>query len=342
MVALKDIAKAAGVSVGTASRILNQGRAHLYSPETRRRVIEVSRKFGYRPNRAAQAMRLQKTRMVGFLSVGMDAEGYLQNYQVYPFTVGLNRHLATAGYHMSLVECSDLVDPDDPEQPWTVREKYFDGLIVHYGLSDREARFAQNMGVPVIWWDSGVFASHGCIYRDEVEVGTQLARRLIELGHERIGYMVGQKGWQNYQAGRPQHFSYAQRFEAYKKEMKERGLKQVPIVGYDPDDVARQLKENNLTAVIQGGSDIAVLQAAALKLGWKIPRDLSIAAADREARILPRGIAVGGMLYDRCQVGEQAARMMLKLLNDGVSKIPSVRYVGEFVQGDTIVPPRKK
>src|SRR5688572_20066907 len=98
MAALKDIATAAGVLVGTVSRILNQGRAHLYSEETRQRVLEASRKVGYRPNRFAQGMRLRKTRVVGLAAPTLSDEGYLENFGVHAFLVGLNRQLAQNGY----------------------------------------------------------------------------------------------------------------------------------------------------------------------------------------------------------------------------------------------------
>ncbi len=340
MAALKDIAKIAGVSVGTVSQILNQGRAHLYSAQTRQRVVEISRNFGYRPNRSAQAMRSQKTKVVGFAALNRDEEGQLQNYNVYPFVVGLSSQLARDGYHVAFVECADLGDRDEPTRPWSVQENFLDGLVVHYGLSDRAARFVHDIGVPAIWWDSGVFEPTGCVYRDEVEVGREVTRRLIELGHRRIGFTVGQHSWQEYCAGRPLHYSYAQRFETYRDELRTRGLHEVPIIGYDPQDLARQLAEHRLTAMIIQGTNTSHLQAPLALLGWRIPQDLSIATLDREAQMPVTGPRIGGMLYDRCAVGEQAARMVLSMLKDDQTDVPSVRYVGKFDIGDTISPPR--
>lgn len=340
MAGLKDIANAAGVSVGTVSRILNQGRAHLYAPETRQRVLEASRKVGYRPNRFAQGMRLRKTRVVGFAGLSLSDQGYLENLGSHAFLVGLNHQLAQSGYHVAMVECSDLGDPGDPDRPWSVQEQFFDGLVVHYGLNDRAVRFAENVGVPLIWWDSGVFDPTGCIYRDEVEVGRQVTRRLIEMGHQRIGFMVGRHGWAAYNAGDPHHYSYSHRYESYRDEMRSCGLKETPVVGYGAEDLAKQLKEHGVTALIMQGAQASSVQAATQLLGWHIPRDLSVATLDREARVLPRGLAVGGMLYDRYDVGTRAANMILTTLNGQNQAVPSVRYVGEFELGETIVPPR--
>ena len=267
MAALKDIATAAGVSVGTVSRILNQGRAHLYKESTRERVLAASRQFGYRPNRFAQGMRLRKTNVIGFASMNIDDEGKLQNHPVYPFVVGLNRHLVQEHYHVAFVECSDLVNPAQPEKPWELQEQFLDGLVVHYGLTDRASRFAINMGVPLIWWDSGIFAPYDCIYRDEITVGRELTRRLIEMGHRRIGFLAGQRGWETYCAGKPAHYSYAQRFESYRDELRSHGLREVPLIGEDPVSIARQLRENKLTAVLQQGMGMTVILSAAAQLG---------------------------------------------------------------------------
>lgn len=341
MAALKDVARVVGVSVGTVSRILNQGRAHLYSPDTCKRVLDAAKEMGYRPNRSAQAMRLRKTHIIGFAATNISPDGYLQSMQVHPFSVGLSRELSQAGYHVALVEVSDLGDPDQPEQPWSVQDRFLDALVVHYGMSDRAARFADNVGVPLIWWDSGVFEAHNCIYRDEITVGRQVTRRLVELGHRRIGYMAGQHGWESYQAGNPAHYSYAQRFESYRDEMRAHGLSEVPVIGYDPELIAKQLADNQLTAAImQGSSDFPIAPALEI-LKWQAPRDFSYASLDIEARVQRRGRQIGGMLYDRCQLGEEAAKMVLAMLEHERKTVPSVRYTGEFVIGNTISTPRQ-
>jgi LacI family transcriptional regulator len=65
MVTVKDIATAVGVSVATVSNVLND-RPNV-GAHNRRKVLEVARKLGYRPNRAAQAMRTGRTRTIGLV-----------------------------------------------------------------------------------------------------------------------------------------------------------------------------------------------------------------------------------------------------------------------------------
>jgi LacI family transcriptional regulator len=65
LVTVKDIATAVGVSVATVSNVLND-RPNV-GAGNRGKVLEVARKLGYRPNRAAQAMRTGRTRTIGLV-----------------------------------------------------------------------------------------------------------------------------------------------------------------------------------------------------------------------------------------------------------------------------------
>lgn len=339
-VALKDIASEAGVSVGTVSDILNRGRAGLYSRSTRDRVVEVSRKRNYHPHHAAQAMRVNKTRVIGFATVNFSSSGFVDNYRLYPFMVGLNHRLSTQGYHVGQVELAELEDSAaiEPSLPQALHERFFDALVVQYGLSDRAVRFAESLGIPLLWWDSGVFDPVGCIYRDERSVTRELMTHLMDLGHRRIAFMVGEEGWQRYLEGKPAHYSYAHRFETYRTIMEGQGLEIMPIVGGDPDACARQLRKYDATAVlILGNHSIAALEAAH-RLHWRIGRDLSIASLDLDPSVPDQHLGVGGMIYDRYDAGRQAAEMVLQTLSTDGKPRTSIQIKNIFEPGRTIAP----
>jgi LacI family transcriptional regulator len=339
-VALKDIASEAGVSVGTASDIINRGRASLYSDSTRRRVVEVSRKRNYHPHRAAQAMRANKTRVIGFATVNFSPSGMVDNYRLYPFIVGLNHRLSTNGYHVGQVELAELETSAaiEPYLPHALHERFFDALVVQYGLSDRAARFAESLGIPLVWWDSGVFDPFGCIYRDEQSVTREVMTHLMDLGHRHIAFMVGEGGWQRYLEGNPSHYSYVHRFETYRDIMQGQGLPAMPIVGYDPDACARQLRECNATAVLILGTHSIVLLEAAHRLQWRIGHELSVASLDLDSSTRDQFPGVGGMLYDRYDAGRQAAEMVLQTLADDGQPQPSVKIKNVFEPRQTIAP----
>ncbi|GIV82499.1 MAG: hypothetical protein KatS3mg051_1853 [Anaerolineae bacterium] len=75
-VTLEDVARVAGVSSQTVSRVVND---HPYvSDDTRRRVQDAIRKLGYRPNRAARSLVTQRSCMLGIVTYGIDHYGPAQ------------------------------------------------------------------------------------------------------------------------------------------------------------------------------------------------------------------------------------------------------------------------
>ena len=229
-------------------------------------------------------------------------------------------------------------------EPWFVQENFLDAIVAQYGFVDRAKRFAEKVGVPLVWWDSGVFSKYNSVYRDELEVSRQVTQKLIEMGHQRIGFVADKGCWVAHIGNKPNmHYSFAHRFESYNNEMRARGLCVRPITLYpqEIDELARQMKQHQITAAICNGCDVAVYLAA-LTLKWRVPQDISIVTLDREARIVPTHARISGMLYDRFSLGEQTADMVLSILEEHQSEVPSIQYVGQFDPGDTLAPPRKK
>lgn len=340
-VSLKEIAAAAGVSVQTASDIINCGRHDRYALETQARVREVALQHHYRPQRSGRVLRAQITGVVGFVAANVSPEdGRLEHYGVYPFLVGASHYLTAHDYHIGLLELSEIEQGSNQELPRSLQERFFEGLIVHWGLAARFRKILPLWGIPAVWWDAGLFAPTNCLDRDEMEVARSVTQRLIKLGHRRIGLMVGQRSWQQYQrTGKPPHYSYEQRYEAYRAQLRGHRIPEVPLVGYEVTALAAQMREHQLTAVItQSAVSVPVVQLAAQTLGWRVPEDLSVAACDVEVRVRPTEMQVGGMSYDRYAIGRQAAEMLLRILRSNGKPVPSVKFTGEFSMGNTIRP----
>jgi DNA-binding LacI/PurR family transcriptional regulator len=246
-------------------------------------------------------------------------------------------------YHVGLLEITEIEQVNHEEIPHSLQERFFEGLIVHWGLAERFRKILPVLDIPAVWWDVGLFAQHNCLDRDETKVAQILTERLIKLGHRRIGLMMGQRSWQRYQrTGKPPHYSYELRYESYRAQLRRHNMQEVPLVGYEATALAAQLRRHRLTAVItQSVASVPIVQLAAQTLGWRVPQDLSIAAFDVETRIRPTYKRIGGMSYDRYAIGRQAAEMLLKILQSRDKTVPSVKFAGEFYAGDTIGPPRQ-
>jgi DNA-binding LacI/PurR family transcriptional regulator len=326
------------VSVQTASDILNCGRHDRYDPETQERVRQTAQKQQYRPQRMGRVMRNKMTGIVGFVAANVSPDdGQLEHYGVYPFLVGMSHYLTIHDYHVGLVEIAEFESDDKQELPQSLQERFYDGLVIHWGLAERFREIMPRLKIPAVWWDAGLFAPTNCLDRDEAEVGRVITDRLIQLGHRQIGFMVGKRSWEGYQRGQPPHYSYAQRYESYESRLHHHGLQAVPVVGYDVEAISAQLVKHKLTAVITlSAASVPVVQLAARELGWRVPQDLSVAVCDFEARMRGSEVRVGGMSYDRYAVGRQAAEMLLQLLKQPRVAVASQKFTGEFRTGETI------
>jgi LacI family transcriptional regulator len=329
----------------TASNVLRPrklGVRPMYSEETARRVLMTAEKLGYVPNRAARAMRTKRTGVVGFVAANFSESGEtVENYGVHPFLVGLNHVLTPSGRHVAMIELNELELKKSEMLPGALRERFFDALVVHYGLSSRALHLLEEYEIPTIYWDSGIFHKENCVHRDEFEVGQIVTRRMLELGHRKIALTVGRENWLGYQKGGSVHYSFANRYEGFASVMKEKGLRPRVLVGYQGEELAEQIEKEQITGVIVQGGYMQVLTAAML-LGKKIPKDISVLSCDLEASVKTRGDAAGGARYNRYQAGRTVGELLLKRLeNEGVS-VPSVRLPVEIVDGSTAIPRSSK
>ncbi|MBR0665942.1 LacI family transcriptional regulator [Roseomonas hellenica] len=206
-VTLRDVAQAAKVSIATASRALaGEG---LTSRSTEARLRRIAAELGYRPNALARGLKTRTTRLVGLVVHNLTNASFRVLAEV------VQRRLRAEGYQTIL-----CITADDPEQEAeiiaTLADQRVDGLIIcptgHNGA--RLAALDSN-GTPVT-----------CVVRrDEmVEMETVLAadpegayagtRHLLELGHRRIGLIVGRR----------ETTSGRERLSGYRRALEEAGI----------------------------------------------------------------------------------------------------------------------
>ncbi|MBI4977041.1 MAG: LacI family DNA-binding transcriptional regulator [Spirochaetes bacterium] len=337
---LKDIAAKCGVSINTVSHILNRNRGDLYDPKLVAKVKRIAGSMDYKPSRAAQSLVLKRSRIVGFIVMSEPADGQVQHYNEYPFLLGMSHELYHHNYHTMLVEVNEL--GYETELPPILRDRIFDGLVVHAGFSKRLQAQLEKIDVPIIFWDCGIFGKHDSIDRGEYETAALVIRELMALGHTRITFHAGSDtAWNRYTTKGDAHFSYSARYEAYRDTISKSGTPHV-ISGYDAAMIAGELIKNGSTAVVTLGESILprIILAAGMN-GWTIPRDFSIATFDHSERISAgAALMVGGAPYDRYAAGIHAGTMILSKITSDGSPIPSVVIPGAFDTGETIAAPR--
>jgi LacI family transcriptional regulator len=267
-VTLKDVAQAARVSVSTASRALTG--SELASDATQQRLTRIARELGYRPNPIARGLKTGRSRLVGLLVHNLTNASFQVTAEV------VQARLKDLGYQMLL-----CIGGDDPQQEsdtlTTLADHRIDGLIVVPTGKNGAQLKALAKDIPIV-----------CLVRrdDRTDLETVLAddpqgaylgtRYLIELGHRRIGFIVGR---QDTTSGR-------ERLSGYLRALREAAIpvdKTLIHAGhYEPETGAKSCHE--LLDLVQPPSAIFVANHEATlgvlrvtaERGLSIPDDLSL------------------------------------------------------------------
>jgi LacI family transcriptional regulator len=183
-VTIKDVARLAGVSVATVSRVLNAS-AHVEEP-TRKRVLAATRKLRFSPNTAARSLSTQRSLALGVILPDLYGEFFSELLR------GMDTAAQRAGY--SLLVSSSHHDARGIDTAVRVSRGRVDGLLIMAPDVARAALAgALPRGVPTVLLngrppgDSDVIA----VTVDNYGGAAAVTRHLIALGHRRIGFIAG-------------------------------------------------------------------------------------------------------------------------------------------------------
>src|SRR5690606_1669922 len=178
----KDVARLAGVSTATVSRVLNNPER--VDPRTRHRVLEAAAKLRYVPHGAARSLRSHRSKMVGAVVPSFDYALYART------TSALHQRLAARGYSLVLAEQHYDLD----EELLVARQLVQHGVdaFVFVGVDHHPALFAllEDYGRPyVLTWGIDPMGRHPCIGFDNQAATREMTRYLVGLGHRRFGLL---------------------------------------------------------------------------------------------------------------------------------------------------------
>ncbi|MEO8758077.1 MAG: LacI family DNA-binding transcriptional regulator [Devosia sp.] len=196
---IRDVARLAEVSIGTASKALNaNGRLR---QETRDKVMAVAQQIGYRPNDLAQSLHRSKSMTVGIIT--NDSFGRFS----FPIVEALEERLADRG--IAVFMCNATDDPARERQHLDqLLGKRIDGLVVTARRADKRPPIGILVhGLPVVYVYSQADDPDALSLVPDDKGGAVLAvTHLLELGRKRIAHITGPE---RFDAVRLRHGGYS-------------------------------------------------------------------------------------------------------------------------------------
>ncbi len=258
---LKDIAKAAGVSHPTVSRVLNGKCENFISEETRNRVFEVAKKLGYRPNMAARSLKTQKSDIIGILGIPSVKEGGLYYYVVDAIVQAVN-----AKGMETIIGFNYKTEHYDTLPHWNLA-----GAIVFPGTADYLLEQLDEFKVPFVQFNTTRSPRKSYVVPDD-ETGMKKAlEHLKKNGHKKIIFAGPSQGF---------HYSVAVRRNSFLKISTFLGIEaKAPEYKYsNPISIVEYaIKKVKATAIITYDHIIALdILKASYENSIKIPEVISL------------------------------------------------------------------
>jgi len=336
---MQDVARLAGVSTATVSRVLNA--PDLVSDATRQRVGEAIRQLDYRVNLAARSLRTSQTRTIAVVLPTI-ADPVINRVVEAVEDVAI-----TAGY--TLLLCSTRGD--------AAREQAYIALLTQQSVADavlyispRAApedvlALAQD-GMPLVLCNYLVERrSVPCLLLDHVSSGHQATAHLLALGHRRVALL---------NLAAPHYYPARMRLEGYLRAHAAAGLLSDPALRVEIDRptyanpewraaIDRLLSSADPPSAVVAFNDEVALEVYAVcrERGLRIPDDLSVTGCDDTLSSRHVDPPLTTVRVPAREQGEQAVRALLKRLAHPHSRLPHQLLLPvELVVRGSTAPPR--
>lgn len=304
-VTIQDVAKAAGVSVSTVSRVLN-GKVDV-AIETQDRIQAVINELGYTSNLAARSMRSRRKNLIGLVVPDI---GFPYSIEIMK---GVNRAIAESKFDLLVYTTGDV-----QKNGTAIHEQHYvsllngsmtDGMLI---VASAAAEFITEAAIVAV--DPHIInPNYPSVQGMNYEGAMEVMNYLIGLGHRRIGFI----------SGRPEIGSGQQRLKGYQDALQNAGIEIDSSLIANGDftqksghKCTRQLLSLDLppTAIFAANDQSAMgVFEAANEMGIQIPSDLSVVGFDNIYEAHFMGLTT--MDQNLAEMGFIATEMLVKLIN---------------------------
>lgn len=328
---LEDIAKIAGVSRSTVSRVVNNSPN--VEASTRKRVEKIIQSTGYRPNAAARSLASQRTNMIG-LVIPRTTSAFFTD----PYFPQLTQGVAFACNNHHLTLSLFLVGNQEDENeiiPRILRRGMLDGILIQSGNSDDKIfrRLIASQVPCLVLGRPHEDKSVNYIDVDNVTAAKRATTHLIELGYKRIGMITG--GLRSTSA--------IDRQAGFKQAMREAGREIDPCLVIEGDFsensgylVMKELLPFKPDAIF-AQSDVMAIGAmrAVQEAGLEIPQDIAFVGFDDLPIVSTLPIKLTTIHQPITHFGIKAVDLLIDIIEKGTKPAKRLILDTELVIRDT-------
>jgi DNA-binding LacI/PurR family transcriptional regulator len=325
---IRDVARLAGVSHQTVSRVLNNHPS--IRPETKQRVLDVMAELQYKPNRAARALVTSRSRTIGILSASSTQYGPASSI------AAIEEAARASGYWVSTanIESSDARSISDGLAHLAAQG--IEGLVViapQVRVFDTLAQLS--IDVPYVTLQSTGRDPAHTMSVDQISGARKATRHLIERGHRMIYHLAGPQDWIEAEA----------RMRGFLDEMSAQDVPTTaPILGdwtanFGYHAGRELLTVRDFTAIFSSNDQMALgLMHAIRDAGLEIPRDVSIIGFDDIPEAAHFWPPLTTVRQDFAELGRRCVALLLGDLDAATADYDGTIVPELIVRGSTGAP----
>jgi len=304
---MRDVAQRAGVSGQTVSRVVNDSPR--VDPVTRARVEAAMAHLGYRPHRAARALRTGRTHTIGLVVSTLASVGNSRMLQAVADAA------SRRGYALTVVTAADAGALAGAFEH--LRDQGVDGAIVLNEATAAARRTDTPSDLALVVVDSPADERFGVVQSDHEAGGRAAAEHLIALGHPTVWHL----------AGPADSYAAAERERGWRAALEGAGLVAPPVVRGDWTAAAGHsegvllAERPDVSAVFVANDQMALgLLRALAEAGRAVPGDVSVVGFDDIADAADYLPPLTTVRQDFDELGERAVDALIGAIDGGSAK----------------------
>ncbi len=309
---IKDVAEAAGVSIGTVSNVLN--RPDSVAPATRRRVLATIVDLGYVRNESARQLRAGHSRFIGLVVLDV-ANPFFADV-----AAGVEATADERDVVVTLCNSGEVAERENRHLDVLLEQRVQGLLITPVDTHNPRLRHFVDQGIPVVLLDRGAGRQKMCsVAVDDVGGGRLAGEHLVEQGHRRIAFMGGPMSIDQ----------VADRLAGLRAAVAEADdghevlVLDTPALRIDAGRLAGEalvtMPDDERPTAVFCANDLLALGALqeAIRHGLHVPDDLAIVGYDDIQYAGGAAVPLTSVRQPREELGRTAAELLFEEIHDG-------------------------